>query len=62
MDLCHEVALFSFNSISLVYQFQHFDSVVVMWSHRLVVHAEDYAKPTTLPKTRPDHNTGNSIP
>ena len=39
----------------LVYQFQHLDSFnlttvcfAVMWSHRSVVHSEDYAKLTTL--------------
>ena len=34
----------------------------VMWSHRSAVHSEDYAKPTTLLKDRPDHNTGNYMP
>ena len=43
----------------LVYQFQHLDSFnlttvcfAVMWSHRSVVHSEDYAKPTTSLKAR----------
>ena len=52
------------------YQFQHLDSFnlttvcvcAVMWSHRSVVHSEDYAKPTTLLKERPDHNIGNYMP
>ena len=33
-----------------------------VWSHRSVVHSEDYTKPTTLLKERPDHNTRNSMP
>ena len=28
---------------------------VFMWSHRSVAHSEDYAKPSTLPKERLDH-------
>ena len=34
----------------------------VMWSHRSVVHSEDYAKPITLLKERPDHNNGDYMP
>ena len=33
-----------------------------MWSHRSVVHSEDYTKPTTFLKGRPDHNTVSSMP
>ena len=34
----------------------------VVWSHWSVVHSEDYAKPTTLLKERPDHDTESSMP
>ena len=33
-----------------------------VWSHRSVVHSEDWTEPTTLLKERPDHNTGKSMP
>ena len=65
-------ALHDINAVSCclpVNQFQHLDSFnlttvcfAVMWSHRSAVHSKDYAKPTTLLKERPEHNTENYMP